>query len=307
MMQPLACLNGRFLSADEVQLPIHDAGLVSGVTVTDYCRTYAGRLFRWPDHLARFRRDCAACFIPLPWADNELTDLAEQLIRCNLTGQPAGGELALVMFATPGSLGSYASVPRPDGPPTLVLHTVPLSLARYRRFFTEGAVLAIAGHHAADPEDLAPPAIKHRSRLHWWRASHLLRQRSDVPADAVALLTAGPGGPLTETAIGHLLLVQNQTLVTPPVGRVLAGISLQVVRELAAELELPMCERDLTLADCATASEALLCGSAFGVAGIRWLEGQGFPWPGPITRRLQEAWSGRVGLDIVAQMRNATV
>src|SRR3954467_10316675 len=121
-MTTLAYLNGRFLPAAEASLSITDAGVVSGATVTDFRRTFARRLYRWPDHLARFRRDCATCFVPLPSSDEEITAAAERLVTHNGASLPDGGELALVTFATPGPLGVYAGVAE-DGPPTLVLHT----------------------------------------------------------------------------------------------------------------------------------------------------------------------------------------
>jgi branched-subunit amino acid aminotransferase/4-amino-4-deoxychorismate lyase len=298
---PLAFRNGRLIPAHGATLPVHDAGLVSGVTVTDFCRTFRQRLYRWPDHLARFRRDCAACFIELPHADEALTAAAHELIAHNALLLPAGGELALTTFATPGPVGLYAGEPGRDGPPTLVMHTFGLPLPRYAPFFQQGVSLAVAGHHAAHPDDLAPPAVKHRSRLHWWRADRLLRRRGDVPAGAVALLLDAPGGAVTETAIGHVLLVRGGTVVAPPAGTVLDGISLRVVRELCAALGMPYAEQRLTLSDARGAEEAMLTGTAFCLAGVRWLEGVELPWPGPVTRRLLAAWSEAVGVDIAGQ------
>src|SRR5215813_9655150 len=126
MNQPLVYLNGRLVSAAEAVLPIHDAGLVSGVTVTDFCRTFRRRLFRWDDHLARFRRDCAGCFIDLAPSDAELTAVAMRLVEHNGSFLPPDEELALVTFATPGAIGTYAGQPGQDGPPTVCLHTFPL-------------------------------------------------------------------------------------------------------------------------------------------------------------------------------------
>jgi branched-subunit amino acid aminotransferase/4-amino-4-deoxychorismate lyase len=284
-----------------VVLPVHDAAIVGGVTVTDFCRTFRHRLFRWPDHLARFRRDCATCFIDLPYTDDQLTTAAHQLVEHNAQSVSETGELALITFATPGPIGAYAGEPGNDGPPTLGMHTFPLAFARYRRFFSEGVILAIAGHHAAEPADLAPPAVKHRSRLHWWRGEHLLRQRTDVPAGAVPLLLDAPNGAITETAIGHLLLVRGGTVLAPPAGTVLDGISLRVVRELCAAEGIPFDEQRFTLADVAVATEAMLTGSAFCLAGVRQVEGTTLPWPGSITQCLLAAWSAMVGSDIAGQ------
>lgn len=300
MTTPFAYLNGRLLPAADATVAIHDAGIVAGVTVTDFCRTFAHRLYRWADHLARFRRHCAACFIDLPSSDAALTATATTLVEHNARLLPPGGELALVTFATPGPLGAYLGLPGQDGPPTLVMHTFPLAFHRYARFFREGVVLAVAGSHAANPDDLAPPAVKQRSRLHWWRAEQIVRRRTDLPAGAVALLSDGAGN-LTETAIGHVLLVRDGAVCVPPRGTVLDGISLGVVAGLCGRLGVPVVERPLPLAEVPRASEALLCGTAFCLAGVRWLEGTVLPAPGPLTQRLLAAWSAEVGVDIAGQ------
>ncbi len=298
MAQPLVYLSGRLVPQSEAALPLHDAGLISGATVTDFCRTFHRRLFRWPDHLRRFRRDCETCFIPLSLSDEEITHLAHDLVVNNSRYLSEGQELALITFATPGGLGTYAGLPGWDGPPTLVLHTFPLPFSRYRRFFTEGIALAFSGEQSALTNELLPAQIKHRSRMHWWRADQLVRRRTDVPPGAIALLADDT---LTETAIGNLLVVRNGILYTPPRTKVLESISLRVVEELCFELGLVVEQRAITLSEAQTASEAMLTGTAFCLAGVRWLEGVHLECPGPITQRLLQAWNHLVGLDIAAQ------
>jgi D-alanine transaminase len=90
-------------------------------------------------------------------------------------------------------------------------------------------------------------------------------------------------------------------VATPPVGRVLDGISLRVVRELCGESKVAFVEQDLTLDDVRSAGEVMLCGTAFCVAGVSWVEGRAIGWPGPVTSRLQRAWGDVAGLDFVAQ------
>src|SRR5436190_17880454 len=140
MTSPLAYLNGRFVPFAEAALPLHDAGFVSGATVVDNARTFRHALFRWPDHLARFRGDCAACYVPLEATDEQLTATAEELVSHNAKLLPPGGELQLITFATPGTLGFYTG--SANGPPTLGLVTYPLPFARYRPFVTDGVTLA---------------------------------------------------------------------------------------------------------------------------------------------------------------------
>jgi branched-chain amino acid aminotransferase len=296
---PLACLNGRFLPLAEACLPLHDAGFASGATVTDFCRTQ--RLFRWSDHQARFRRDCAACLVPLPPSDATLTAVAEELIAHNARLIDATADLALIVFATPGPLPHYLGEPGPAGPPTWGLHTFPLPLARYRPFFTEGATLLVPGRQAADPGAVLPPHIKHRSRMLWWIADQTVRQRPGAPGHALALLIDGDGD-VTETAMGNLLVVRHGQVCSPPRERILDGISLRVVREWCDQLGIPFAEKAVSLSACASAAEAMICGTGFGVAGVRRIEDSTLAWPGPIFSRLLEAWSRSVGVDVRQQI-----
>ena len=294
---PLAYLNGRLIPQVEATLAIHDAGIVYGATVTDYCRTFGRRLYLWPDHLGRLRRDCTTCFIPLLPSDEELTRQAEELVEHNARLLPAGEELALVTFATPGPLGALVGAPGQDGPPTLVMHTLPLDRGRYRRFFTEGVALAAIGQYDPDPDGLTPPNVKHRSRLHWWRAERFLSTHRGMPAGALAMPLTSRGC-ITETAIGTVLVVIDGAVFAPPDGTVLAGISLRVVDELCGELGIELIESELLLEELQEAKEAMLCGTAFCLAGVSRVEGVQLPWPGPVTRRLLAAWGERVGVDI---------
>jgi branched-chain amino acid aminotransferase len=299
---PLAYLNGRLLPQAEAALAIHDAGVMFGATVTDYCRTIGRRLYLWPWHLARLRDNCERCFIPLVPSDDELTQQAEELVEHNARLLPAGEELALITFATPGPLGALVGAPGQDGPPTLVMHTLPLDRGRYRRFFTEGAALAVPGRYDPDPHGLAPPYVKHRSRLHWWSAERMLAERmlaepGRVPAEALAMPLTSRGC-ITETAIATVLVVIDGAVFAPRLGTALQGISLRVVAGLCGELGIEFIDGELLLEELQGAKEAMVCGSAFCLAGVSWAEGVQLPWPGPLTRRLLAAWSERVGVDI---------
>src|SRR5437867_13335806 len=99
MSEPLAYLNGHWLPQSQASLPVHDAGFVMGATVSDLCRTFRHRLFRWPDHLARFRRGLEATAIHPAQADEEITSLAEKLVDHNASLLKPEQDLALVVFA----------------------------------------------------------------------------------------------------------------------------------------------------------------------------------------------------------------
>jgi branched-chain amino acid aminotransferase len=330
MPHPLAYLNGRFLPFAEAALPLHDAGFVSGATVVDNARTFRHKLFRWPDHVARFRRDCEACYVPLVATDEQLTAAAEELIAHNAKLLPPGGELQLVTFATPGPLGFYLGEPA-NGPPTLGMATYPVPVARYRRFFTDGVTLAVAGFQHSSSDDLVPPRVKHRSRMVWHVAGRTLTDPNSelywrVPGVAATdptvvpvVLNWGQPGKVEgagDTAIGTILIVLDDTILGPVPGTVQEGISAKVVAELCgglglrthydAPLNLGCFARPVQPWDEKTilprVSELLLVGTGFCVAGVRRFGGRDhyrdYAWPGPVYRRLLAAWSDLVGVDI---------
>jgi branched-chain amino acid aminotransferase len=293
-MSPLAYLNGRLLPFSEAALPLHDAGFVWGATVVDNCRTYGRSLFRWADHLARFRHDCAVCFIPLEISDRELTASAERLIAANHQGH----DLQLVTFATPGPLGQYLGE-HENGPPTVGMVTYPVPVERNRHFETDGVVLAAALNPAHRPDrlnsTLVSPTVKHRSRMAWWIAERA-KTTLGFPPDAVPLFFDRPDGTPTETSHANLIAITAGRVVTPPRHLTLDGISLRVVEELCASLGMEFTEGRLDGFRPPAVSEVMLAGTSFGLVGVRafypspQVDPIRFTWPGPIYHRLRHAW-----------------
>jgi branched-chain amino acid aminotransferase len=280
MNAALAWLNGVFLPFHEAALPLHDAGFVSGATVVDNARTYSRKLFRWADHLARFRRDCETCFVPLEATDHELTEAAGTLVQANA----AGGELQVVTFATPGPLGIYTG--EGNGPPTLGMVTYPVPVERFRPFFTEGVVLWPVKDVVSI--SVVPPTVKHRSRMNWHVADRIAKRDSGSPhAMAVCVNDAG----LTETSIANVLAVVDGAVVSPPRERILDGISLRVTRELCDKLGLQVREELIPHSP----AEMMITGTGFGIAGVKQVGGEELTWPGPVFKKLHAAWRELTG------------
>jgi branched-chain amino acid aminotransferase len=302
MNEPLVYLNGRLLPQSQAHLTLHDAGFVIGATITDLARTFRHRLFRWDDHLRRFRQSCAAARVPLLGGDGELTDIAERLVAHNASLIQSEQDLALVVIATPGPIGYYLGEPGGPGesPPTLCLHTFPLPFSRYARLLREGARLVVPAIRHVSPASI-DPRIKQRSRLHWWLAEREAQQ-TEVGASALLL---DPEGHVTETAACNFLIVRGGAVLSPPRTTILGGISLQVTQELCHDLGIAFHEEPLSVADCQRADEALLTCTSFCIAGVCRINGRGLAWPGPVYQRLLRAWSELAGIDVARQILSA--
>jgi len=75
------------------------------------------------------------------------------------------------------------------------------------------------------------------------------------------------------------------------------------VIELCGEIGIACAEADLDLYDAATAGEIFMTSTSLCICPVRSIGGRQLPGPipGPVTRRLTEAYAARVGCDFVAQ------
>jgi branched-chain amino acid aminotransferase len=77
-----------------------------------------------------------------------------------------------------------------------------------------------------------------------------------------------------------------------------------MVIELAGELRIPFGVRDLQTFDAINADEALLASTPFCLMPVTKINGITLSGggPGPIYKRLIEAWSARIGFDVASQI-----
>jgi len=300
MDEPLAYLNGSMIPASQAALPVYDSGVVLGTSVTELVRTFDHRLYRFDQHLDRLARSMQSVGLSTAIGRDELVRIAGELVEHNGPLLDRGQELGLVVFVTAGDYPTYAGMSgRPLSSGTLCLHTFRLPFELWAGKVREGVHL-VTPEVRQVPAACWDPRIKCRSRMHYYLAG---REASRVDPQAWALLMDLEGN-LTETNGANFLLVEGQTIVSPPSSTILPGISRGVLLELAQSQVMRVAERQLRLHDAAQADEALLTSTPFCLLAVTRLNGApiGGGAPGPVYRRLLEAWSREVGLDIEQQI-----
>ncbi len=136
--------------------------------------------------------------------------------------------------------------------------------------------------------------------MHYYLADEQAR-RADPSARALLL---DADGTITEATTANIVVYSSgQGLIGPPHDKVLPGISLSVLVELAQRAGISYTERDLLPADVAAADEVLLTGTSLSIIPVTRFNGKpiGRGKPGPIQEMLLAAWSRLVGVDIAAQ------
>lgn len=149
------------------------------------------------------------------------------------------------------------------------------------------------------PAHLVDPKAKTRSRLHYQmaqlQAARMGPGRWPVMLDPDGFLTEGPGW--------NIFLVKHGTLLTPEPRNILLGVSRATIMELAGELGIPVRETNLGRYEALQADEVFCTATTFCLVHAASFEGRpvGDGQPGPLFRRLAQAWQQKVGVDFVAQ------
>jgi branched-subunit amino acid aminotransferase/4-amino-4-deoxychorismate lyase len=296
--QPQAYFNGRFVPAAQAAVAVWDTGFVLGVTVAEVLRTFSGRLFRLEAHLERLAHSLALVGIDPGLSLDELGRIAQELAthNCRLLG--TGDDVNLAMFFTPGSHPTM--VPRGTaGGPTVCVHTFPIPFHLWAEKYVSGDSVVTTSVEQVSTK-CWPRELKCRSRMHYYLAD---QQARSIDPGARALMVDQEGFVTEATTANILVCDPAHGLVGPPLAKVLPGVSLRVLLDLAQQAGIGYCERDLTPADVGAAGEVLLASTSLCVVPVVRFNKRsvGNGQPGPMYRQLLSAWSRLVDVDIAAQ------
>ena len=245
--------------------PVPDERTANGCFET--MRAYSGRIFRLEGHLDRLY--ASAQFLGTRAPANR-RGFAAQLTRALAR---SGLREAVVRVALMPQAGAEAR-------PSIVVQPVivpPASL--YRR----GLRVAVVPARKFAVSSITPQA-KYSARL----GSVLAVADAQLRGADEALLLDETGS-VTESTASNVGIVTRGAIVTPPCWLgLLAGITRDVLVELAQGLRIPLREEPLTRHDLYNADEAFMTSTLKEVLAVTWIDGRriGTGKPGPITRTL---------------------
>ncbi len=310
MPEPIAYINRRIVPASQAVVSVHDQGFLLGVTVAEQLRTFGGKLFRLSEHLNRLDRSLAIVGVDPGHSHADFARIADEIVSHNHKLLAEGDDLGLTIFVTPG-LSSFAPAPlSPPLPittlaPTVCLHTRLLPFHQWANKYRDGESLATTEVEQVSTRSW-PAELKCRSRVHYYLAD---RQAAARFPGARALLLDEDGLATEATSANVLVYRRSEGLVTPPRSRILPGISLAVLTELATTLPITVTERNLRPADFASADEVLLCSTSPCILPVTQFDGQpvGNGKPGEVYSQLLAKWSELVQVKIAAQAAHFAV
>ncbi|QEE26173.1 branched-chain amino acid transaminase [Rhodanobacter glycinis] len=287
MNTPFLWHNGRIKPWSEANTHVSTHALHYGSSVFEGERVYATpdgpAYFRLADHTRRLFESAKVYEIEIGYSEAEINAASLELIRAN---SMKSAYVRPIVFRGAGGLGVLPK----DGAPV----EVALMAMEWGAYLGEaaerGADVCVSSWHRPAPNTIPSWAKAGGNYLN----SQLigLEARRNGYDEGIAL---GHNGLLSEGAGENLFLVKRGKLLTPPSSAgILAGITRDTVITLAAELGIPVEERDLPREALYTADEVFMTGSAAEITPVRSVDRKpvGNGKPGPVTRGLQESFFG---------------
>lgn len=280
-------ITGKFFAKDDAKVSVFDHGFLYGDGVFEGIRLYQGNVFKLEEHLQRLEYSAKAIMLEMPWSRAEISDAVCETCRQNGLSD---GYIRLVVTRGSGYLGLS---PKNCSDPQLIIIADQIQLYP-KSFYTEGLAIITSPTRRINPAAL-PPMVKSLNYL-----NNILAKAEAVNLGFHEALMLNDQGYVAECTGDNVFIIQKGVLLTPPFSAgALAGITREVVLEIAGDLDIPVKETNLTRYDLWNAEECFLTGTAAEVIPVVEIDSRkvGDGKPGPMTHRFLEVFHRKVSLE----------
>lgn len=286
-------INGEIIGESQARLSVHDQGFIHGDAVFDTARTFGGKLFRLKDHIERLYDSCSYMRLNPGVDKKKMTRLTNQVLELNLPLLKSDEDYWVSQRITRGVASTY---PGEEERHTLIIDCRVIPFAKRARYYVDGIPLVTPSVRRVPHWAISPRAKTH-NYINMVLAD--LEVRASNPS-AWALLLDERGN-VAEGQGCNVFVVKGGMLLTPKEQYVLAGVTRSVIIELADSLNIPFKEADIDLYDTYTSEEVFFTSTSLCVCPVSSINGNiltNEEVTGPVTLRLQRAFSDLVGMDV---------
>lgn len=293
-------ISGRMVAETEAKISIFDSAIMLADTVTESTRTFRHTPFKLGQHIERLYQSLKLTRIDPGMSADKMLRTTLDVFEANLDNYGPDDDCWIVHNISRGLSVAGADPTVQLGAATVMIFTQFMDLKPWARFYTDGCH-GVTPISRMVPSQALDPRIKNRSRLAYTLAEMEAKQ-VDPAAQSVIL---DLNGHVAENKGGNIFCVTKGVLRTPSTVNCLAGVSRATALELARKLGIPTEETSLLPYDLATADEMFFTSTPYCIMPSTKFNNLpvGDGTVGPVTKRLLDAWSELVGMDIVAQAR----
>ena len=276
-------LDGELMPLAQARISPMDRGFIFGDGVYEVVPVYAGRLFRFDEHMARLARGLARIRIVPPRTREQWLAAARRLVQAMQAQTGVADQLVYIQVTRGVAMRDH--VMPPDIEPTVFMMASAMKppTAEQRH---HGVACVTARDFRWERCD-----IKSTSLL----GNVLARQISADQGAAETIMLRD--GFLTEASASNVWIVHEGALLGPPKSEhVLEGIRVDLLRELCEDEGIAYNLRPIAEADLRSADEVMLSSATKEVLAVTRLDGEPVGHgalrgkPGPVYARLYEAY-----------------
>jgi len=269
-------IDGEFYSKSQAKISVYDHGFLYGDGVFEGIREYNGVVFKLKEHVDRLYRSAHAIMLQIPLTKEEMVKAVVETLRKNKMKD------AYIRLIVSRGIGDLGLDPRKCPKPTIIIITDTINIKAGNA--KETGITTMFSWVRRNPVDATTHEIKSLNYL-----NSILAKIEANACGVDEALCLESNGYIAEGVGENVFIVKNGEILSPPTSTgALAGITADVVVELAAKLGLKLTVTNLTPFMLFTADEAFFTGTAMEMVPIREVNKRpiGDGKPGPITKKL---------------------
>ncbi len=253
-------LDGRWIKAADAKVSLFGQTMHYGTGVLEGIRSYRTenhyKVFKAKEHFQRLKNSAQLMFMDLDYSIEELTQISYELLeKNNLTD----AYIRPLVFAEEDMMLR----------PTNKAH---LFMAAWKwKKYNGSDPLEIMVSQYRKPSGAAVP-IEAKVVGNYSAATLASAQARQLGYHEALLLDAE--GFVAEGPVSNFFYEKDGTLYTPKADRILAGITRSTIFEMAAELHIPIIEKNITPDELYDADQAFFCGTASEISQIKSINGE---------------------------------
>lgn len=294
-------ISGEIVPEVDAKISIFDSAVLLGDTVTESTRTFNFKPFKLDEHLERLYKSFKLTRIDPQMTIEEMKKVSLELLEINKDNYKANEDCWLVHNISRGHSITGGNPALQVSKPTVMIYTQPMNLVLWAPFYTKGC-------HAVTPPTRMVPSqsldarIKNRSRL-FYTLAEIEAKLVDPDAQSVILDIHGN---VAENKGGNIFMIKDGKLITPTTANCLEGLTRNSTMEIARSLDIEVIEAVIQSYDLATSDEMFITSTPYSIMPATKFNGMPIADGnvGPVTKKLIQGWSDRVGVDIIKQAKD---
>jgi len=284
-------VNGQLVTRDKAVVNVFDSGFMLGDGVWEGLRVHQGRIAFLQDHLNRLWEGAAALDLDIGLSQDELTHRLYETLAANKMIE----DVHIRLMVTRG----LRSTPYQD--PRVIISEATIVIApEFKKPDPKTAENPLSLYTVSvrrGRADVQDPGLNSHSKINCVTACI-----QAIKAGADEGLMLDPQGFVATCNSTHFFIVRGEEVWTSSGDYCLGGITRGKIIDLCKANDIPVFEKNFSLAKCYGADEAFTTGTFAGLAPVGTIDGRqiGYGTRGPMVERLQALYLDLIHKDTSA-------